>query len=121
MCQLFRQEIENNDWIKNVCFTDEAHFYLNGIFNSQNCSIWGNEVPNEVNEPLYINKCTARCALSANRIIGPLRPQEQDTSLIRNDIEVLSTPFTGYCNVIKICDLRLSSFNRTEQHLTWQL
>ena len=38
MCLLFRQEIGNgNDWIEIVWFwfRDEAHFYLNGIVNSQ--------------------------------------------------------------------------------------
>ena len=40
MCLRCRQKIENdNDWIKNVWFTDEAHFYLNGTVNSQNCRI----------------------------------------------------------------------------------
>ena len=40
MFQRFRQEIENdNEWIRIVWFTVEAHFYLNGILNSQNCSI----------------------------------------------------------------------------------
>ena len=74
MCQQFRQEIENdNDWIKNVWFTDEAHFYLNEIVNSQNCRLWGKDVPNKVNErPPHSDKYTAWCALSANGIIGPL-------------------------------------------------
>ena len=57
MCQQFRQEIDNdNDWIKNFWFTDEAHFYLKGIVNSQNCRISGKEIPNKVNErSLYSN------------------------------------------------------------------
>ena len=81
MCLRFRQEIGNgNVWIKNVWFTDEAHFYLEGIVNSQNCRIWGKEAPNEVNErPLHSDKCTAWCALSA--LIGPLRFQVQGESI----------------------------------------
>ena len=74
ICQRFYQEIENdNDWVKSVWFTDEAHFYLNGIINSQNCRLWGKDVANEVNERLlYNDKCIVWRDLSANGIIGSL-------------------------------------------------
>ena len=74
ICPRFRQEIENdNDWGKNGLFTEEAHFYIHRIVNSQNCRMWVKEIPNEANErPLHGDKCTVRCALSANGIIGCL-------------------------------------------------
>ena len=57
----------------NVWFMNEAHFYINGIANSQIYRIWDKEIPNEVNErSLHSDKCTARCALSVNSIIGSL-------------------------------------------------
>ena len=82
----------NQTGLKNVWFTDEAHFYLNGIVNSQHCRIWGKEAPNEVNErPLHSDKCTAWCALSANGILLAhygFKSKARVQQLIRNDIEV---------------------------------
>lgn len=111
MCLRFRQEIGNgNDWIKNVWFTDEAHFYLNGIVNSQNCRIWGKEVPNEVNErPLHSDKCTAWCALSANGIIGPLWFQEQGESVTINQERYRSVIDTFHGLLQRRQDLRFES------------
>ena len=47
MCQQSRQEVENdNDWIKNVWFTDDSHFYANVIINPQNWRIRGKDEVN---------------------------------------------------------------------------
>ena len=64
--------MDNDDtWIKNVWFSDEVQFYLNGNVNSQNCRTWSSEPPNEVNErPLHSDKCAAWCAISAHGILG---------------------------------------------------
>ena len=57
MCHRFRQEIKNaNDWINIALFTDEAHFYLDGSVNSQNCRVWGK---NE--RPLHSDEYTVVC------------------------------------------------------------
>ena len=59
MCLRFQEKMDTNDtWINNVWFSYEAHFYLNGSINSQNCRVWSSEPPDAVNErPLHSAKC----------------------------------------------------------------
>ncbi|GFW82083.1 hypothetical protein TNCV_200701 [Trichonephila clavipes] len=51
---------------------DEAHFWLNGYVNKQNCRIWS-EANQQVyvETPLHPEKLTVWCALWAGGIIGP--------------------------------------------------
>ncbi|GFW17019.1 putative transposable element [Trichonephila clavipes] len=52
--------------------TDEAHFWLNGYVNKQNCCIWSEANPQlYVETPLHPERLTAWCALWAGGIIGP--------------------------------------------------
>ncbi|GFW75131.1 uncharacterized protein TNCV_448361 [Trichonephila clavipes] len=51
-------------WRKNVQFSDEAHFWLNGYVNKQNCRIWSEANPQVyVETPLHPEKLTVWCAL----------------------------------------------------------
>ncbi|GFX12802.1 DUF4817 domain-containing protein [Trichonephila clavipes] len=51
---------------------DEAHFWLNGYVNKQNCRIWSEANPQVyVETPLHSEKLTVWCALWAGGIIGP--------------------------------------------------
>ncbi|GFW38088.1 transposase [Trichonephila clavipes] len=51
---------------------DEAHFWLNGYVNKQNCRIWREANPQVyVETPLHPEKLTVWCALWAGGIIGP--------------------------------------------------
>ncbi|GFW75365.1 uncharacterized protein TNCV_4190191 [Trichonephila clavipes] len=51
---------------------DEAHFWLNGYVNKQNCRIWSEANPQVyVETPLHPEKLTVWCALWAAGIIGP--------------------------------------------------
>ncbi|GFV85570.1 uncharacterized protein TNCV_3773941 [Trichonephila clavipes] len=51
---------------------DEAHFWLNGYVNKQNCRIWSEANPQVyVETPLHPEKLTVWCALGAGGIIGP--------------------------------------------------
>ncbi|GFT97307.1 transposable element Tc3 transposase [Trichonephila clavipes] len=52
--------------------SDEAHFWLNGYVNKQNCRIWS-EANTQVyiETPLHPEKLTVWCALWAGGIIGP--------------------------------------------------
>ena len=55
-----------------ILFSDEAHFWLNGNVNKQNCRNWAEDQPQEVQElPLYPEKPTVWCGLWAGGIIGP--------------------------------------------------
>ncbi|GFV61473.1 uncharacterized protein TNCV_2938151 [Trichonephila clavipes] len=60
------------DFHKRILFSDEAHFWLNGYVNKQNCRIWSQANPQVyVETPLHPEKLTVWCALWAGGIIGP--------------------------------------------------
>lgn len=60
------------DFHRKILFSDEAHFWLNGYVNKQNCRIWSEENPHETLEtPLHPQKLTVWCALWAGGVIGP--------------------------------------------------
>ncbi|GFV83924.1 transposable element Tc3 transposase [Trichonephila clavipes] len=60
------------DFHKRILFNDEAHFWLNGYVNKQNCCIWSEANPQVyVETPLHPEKLTVWCALWAGGIIGP--------------------------------------------------
>ncbi|GFW21736.1 uncharacterized protein TNCV_2529351 [Trichonephila clavipes] len=57
---------------KRILFSDEAHFWLNGYVNKQNCRIWSEANPQVyVETTLHPEKLTVWCALWAGGIIGP--------------------------------------------------
>ncbi|GFV91068.1 hypothetical protein TNCV_1249501 [Trichonephila clavipes] len=56
--------------VKSNCVCDEAHFWLNGYVNKQNCRIWSKANPQVyVETPLHGEKLTVWCALWAGGII----------------------------------------------------
>ncbi|GFX22061.1 uncharacterized protein TNCV_3054171 [Trichonephila clavipes] len=58
--------------LKGPLSCDEAHFWLNGYVNKQNCRIWSEANPQVyVETPLHPEKLTVWCALWAGGIIGP--------------------------------------------------
>ncbi|GFW17889.1 hypothetical protein TNCV_1134891 [Trichonephila clavipes] len=58
------------DFHKRILFSDEAHFWLNGYVNKQNCRIWSEANPQVyVETPLYPEKLTVWCALWAGGIL----------------------------------------------------
>ncbi|GFY26309.1 putative DD41D transposase [Trichonephila clavipes] len=60
------------DFHKQILFRDEAHFWLNGYVNKQNCRIWSEANPQVyIETPLHPEKLTVWCALWAGGIIGP--------------------------------------------------
>ncbi|GFW50846.1 transposable element Tc3 transposase [Trichonephila clavipes] len=59
------------DFHKRILFSVEAHFWLNGYVNKQNCRIWSEANPQVyVETPLHREKWTVWCALWAGGIIG---------------------------------------------------
>ncbi|GFU02866.1 uncharacterized protein TNCV_3480691 [Trichonephila clavipes] len=56
--------------ILRILFSDEAHFWLNGYVNKQNCRIWSEANPQVyVETPLHPEKLTVWCALWAGGIL----------------------------------------------------
>ncbi|GFW40801.1 putative transposable element [Trichonephila clavipes] len=61
------------DFHKRILFSDEAHFWLNGYVNKQNCRIWSEANPQEYAEtPLHPEKLTVWCVLWAGGILNDL-------------------------------------------------
>ncbi|GFW99839.1 DUF4817 domain-containing protein [Trichonephila clavipes] len=58
------------DFHKRILFSDEAHFWLNGYVNKQNCRIWS-EANSQVyvETPLHPEKLTVWCALWSGEIL----------------------------------------------------
>ena len=57
---------------KKIIFSDEAHFWLNGFVNKQNCRIWGENNPQQIQQlPMHPEKLTVWCGLWSAGIIGP--------------------------------------------------
>ncbi|GFX56799.1 transposable element Tc3 transposase [Trichonephila clavipes] len=60
------------DFHKRILFSDEAHFWLNGYVNKQNCRIWSEANPQVyVKTPLHSETLTVWCALWAGGVFGP--------------------------------------------------
>ncbi|GFY23130.1 peptidase A2 domain-containing protein [Trichonephila clavipes] len=58
------------DFHKRILFSDEAHFWLNGYVNKQNCRLWSEANPQVyVKTPLHPEKLTVWCALWAGGIL----------------------------------------------------
>ncbi|GFV14243.1 DUF4817 domain-containing protein [Trichonephila clavipes] len=58
------------DFHKRILFSDEAHFWLNGYVNKQNCRIWSEANPQVyVETQLHTEKLTLWCALWAEGIL----------------------------------------------------
>ncbi|GFU24034.1 hypothetical protein TNCV_3332441 [Trichonephila clavipes] len=62
------KSVESSNVLPLVC--DEAHFWLNGYVNKQNCRIWSEANPQVyVETPLHPEKLTVWCALWAGGIL----------------------------------------------------
>ncbi|GFW67674.1 transposable element Tcb1 transposase [Trichonephila clavipes] len=58
------------DFHRRILFSDEAHFWLNGYVNKQNCRIWSEANPQVyVETPLHPEKLTVWCALWTGGIL----------------------------------------------------
>ena len=73
-CHWFLRFIVQNPAILSITwFTDEAWFHLSGYVNSQNSRHWAIETPHVNHEaPLHPVKIGVWCAISAQRIVGPI-------------------------------------------------
>jgi hypothetical protein len=60
------------DGIVLLFMTDEAWFHISGHVNAQNVRIWSDENPHTIQVPLHSEKVGGWCAVSLQRITGPL-------------------------------------------------
>jgi hypothetical protein len=62
----------NENYLKRICFSDEATFHVCGKVNRHNCRIWGSENPRVVIEHERDSpKVNVWCGVMHDRIIGP--------------------------------------------------
>ena len=64
MGEWFNEMMEGDqEWIKDVWFSDEAHFHLNGIVSKHSYCFWGIKMPADfiTQKPLHSSKVTAWC------------------------------------------------------------
>ncbi|GFS52159.1 DUF4817 domain-containing protein [Trichonephila clavipes] len=95
---------------KNSYFSDEAHFWLNGYVNKQNCRIWSEANPQVyVETPLHLEKLTVWCALWAGGIIGPyffINDEGHNVTVNGDWYRAMITArlfSVGLCKVIGLC------------------
>ncbi|GFX00392.1 putative transposable element [Trichonephila clavipes] len=99
------------DFYKRILFNDEAHFWLNGYVNKQNCCIWSEANPQEyVETPLHPEKLTVWCALWAGGIIG--------SNFFKND-EGHNVTVNGYRYRAMITNLFILELNNHDVQELW--
>lgn len=98
-CETMTQMIQaDRNFVKNVCFSDESTFFLNGFVNKHNCRYWDNENPHLFREDhtQYPQKINVWAGILGNEIIGPIFMEENLTgelyvNLLENVIDLLIT------------------------------
>ncbi|GFW20152.1 putative DD41D transposase [Trichonephila clavipes] len=86
------------DFHKRILFSDEAHFWLNGYVNKQNCRTWSEANPQVyVETPLHPEKLTVWCALWAGGIIGPYFFKNDEGHNVTVNGDRYATMITNFC------------------------
>jgi hypothetical protein len=63
---------DDGNFLRQICFTDEAIFHMNGCVNRHNWRIWGSEQSNEIHEYILDSaKVNVWCGLLCDRVVGP--------------------------------------------------
>jgi hypothetical protein len=72
-CNALIQNIDNdNRFLENIIFSDEATFHISGRVNRHNCRIWGDENPHELYEhERDSSKVSVWCGMAKDQIYGP--------------------------------------------------
>lgn len=72
-CELMDERIRDPNFLKNICFSDESTFHLNGYVNRHNCRYWCQENPHEYREAhtQRPQKRNVWAGILGNEIIGP--------------------------------------------------
>ena len=62
---------EHNEWPWSILWTGEFYFYLHGLDNTQNCSMWTQEKPFvTASVPIHSPKVTVWCGFTASCVVG---------------------------------------------------
>lgn len=74
-CEVMTQTIARNpSYLRNICFSDECTFYLNGFVNRQNVRYWCDENPHVFREghTQFQQKLNVWIGILGDHIVGPL-------------------------------------------------
>ena len=72
-CVDMQEKLEEDEFLERLVFSDEATFHTNGKVNKHNVRIWGEENPHAtVEHERDSPKVNVFCAISKNRLYGPL-------------------------------------------------
>lgn len=74
-CEQMSQMITNNKIsVKNICFSDECSFFLNGFVNKHNCRYWSDTNPHAFTEghSQWPQKLNVWAGIFGDTIVGPL-------------------------------------------------
>ncbi|GFW28369.1 uncharacterized protein TNCV_4640341 [Trichonephila clavipes] len=96
----FQKMVEDDDWLSNLLWTDEAHFTLRGSVITHNCRIWATENPRTVVEtPLHNEKVTVWVGFTTSTVIGPFFCEEM------RDSGFVTATVTGerYADILQNC------------------
>ncbi|XP_057658360.1 uncharacterized protein LOC130895195 [Diorhabda carinulata] len=96
--------LENENFVKNIVFSDEATFNLNGEVNTQNYRYWSDVNPHWMREghTQYREKINVWAGIVGNSIVGPFYIEESLTGerylqLLHNDVlPALATLYPGW-------------------------
>lgn len=87
----------DGDFHRKIIFSDEAHFWLNGFVNKQNCRYWSESNPRVVHEsPLHPQKLTVWCGLWYGGIIGPYFFRNEAGDAVTINSERYNTMLTDF-------------------------
>ena len=73
-CEIMSERaMQNENFLFNVCFSDECTFFLNGIVNRHNCRYWADTNPRIFHEThtQYPQKLNVWAGIFGNSIVGP--------------------------------------------------
>ena len=71
-CVSFQNLCGDDDFLKELQFSDEATFHVRGKVNKQNVHIWGTEKPHRIVENERDSpKTNVFCAISTSKVYGP--------------------------------------------------
>ena len=72
-CKWFLDFIKTDEVLNHTYFTDEAWIHLSGFVNTQTYRIWDTKNPHVIiQSPLHPQKIGVWCAISSQKIIGPI-------------------------------------------------
>lgn len=73
-CEIISERVaNNNNFLFNVCFSDECTFFLNGVVNRHNCRYWAENNPRVFHEvhTQHPQKLNVWAGIFGNSIVGP--------------------------------------------------